>query len=103
MLEGQGGAGDSALALGMGRVWDIAARGKWPAMRGVQTCVGVISTALALAQEESMFFFVKKNQKTFNLCRVLTGEVGDSAHRSFLLLFYKKEGLPYVRTAEPPP
>jgi hypothetical protein len=41
-----------------------------------------------------MFFFEKKNQKTFILCRRLTGEVRDSARKSFLVLFFKKELLP---------
>jgi len=39
-----------------------------------------------------MFFFEKKNQKTFASCRKLLGG-RDSVHRNFLLLFFKKEGL----------
>jgi hypothetical protein len=45
-----------------------------------------------------MFFFEKKNQKTFVPCRVFLLKVRDSAVKSFLLLFYKKEGLPYSST-----
>jgi hypothetical protein len=40
-----------------------------------------------------MFFFEKKNQKTFALLRVLV-EKSATARKSFLLLFFKKEGLP---------
>ncbi len=40
-----------------------------------------------------MFFFGKENQKTSAPCRRLTGKVGDSGVKSFLLLFFKKEGL----------
>jgi hypothetical protein len=37
------------------------------------------------------FFFEKKKQKTFGPCRVLVLKVRDSAHKSFLVLFFKKE------------
>jgi hypothetical protein len=39
-----------------------------------------------------MFFFEKKNQKTFNYC-VRFRPVRDSTGKSFLLLFFKKEDL----------
>jgi hypothetical protein len=40
-----------------------------------------------------MFFFEKKNQKTFvSWARV--GRWSATANKSFLLLFFKKEGLP---------
>jgi hypothetical protein len=43
-----------------------------------------------LGKEE--FFFEKKNQKTFmSAVADLTGKVRDSAVKSFLLLFFKKE------------
>jgi hypothetical protein len=51
-------------------------------------------------RESKKFFFVKKNQKTFGPCRVLTGKFRDSAHKSFLVLFYKKELLPSSGTAQ---
>jgi hypothetical protein len=39
-----------------------------------------------------MFFFVKQNQKTFaSAVAGLSGKNRDSAVKSFLLLFYKKE------------
>jgi hypothetical protein len=42
-----------------------------------------------------MFFFEKKNQKTFaRAVAALSCMVRDSADKSFLLLFSKKEGLP---------
>jgi hypothetical protein len=42
-----------------------------------------------------MFFFAKKNQKTFTRAVAdSSGNTRDSAPKSFLLLFYKKEGLP---------
>jgi hypothetical protein len=37
-----------------------------------------------------LFFFEKKNQKTFATWLDLSGESGPS-HKSFLLLFFKKE------------
>jgi hypothetical protein len=40
-----------------------------------------------------MFFFEKKNQKTFAPLRVLPARRGKTV-KSFLLLFFKKEGLP---------
>jgi hypothetical protein len=41
-----------------------------------------------------MFFFEKKNQKTFmSAVAALSGKVRDSTDKSFLLLFFKKEGL----------
>ena len=40
-----------------------------------------------------MFFFEKKNQKTFAPCRRAAGKVRDSGVKSFLLLFFKKEVL----------
>ena len=42
-----------------------------------------------------MFFFEKKNQKTFGRCRGLAGEARE-AEKSFLLLFFKKEVLPFL-------
>jgi hypothetical protein len=45
--------------------------------------------------EARMFFFEKKNQKTFtSLGRVLPGKAEAETDKSFLLLFFKKEGLP---------
>jgi hypothetical protein len=42
--------------------------------------------------------FLKKNQKTVGpllaRCRAVAGWIGDSAGESFLILFFKKEGLP---------
>jgi hypothetical protein len=38
-----------------------------------------------------MFFFEKKNQKTFASYHAPRREVRDSARKSFLLLFFKKE------------
>jgi hypothetical protein len=44
-----------------------------------------------------LFFFEKKNQKTFtNLSLDLSGKAEAKNIRSFLLLFFKKEGLPFV-------
>jgi hypothetical protein len=44
-----------------------------------------------------MFFFAKKNQKTFaSAVADSSGMNRVSAHKSFLLLFYKKEGLPWA-------
>jgi hypothetical protein len=41
-----------------------------------------------------MFFFEKKNQKTFaSAVADSSGGTRDSTSKSFLLLFYKKEGL----------
>jgi hypothetical protein len=44
--------------------------------------------------EERMFFFEKKNQKTFSYGVRCRG-VRDSTVKSFLLLFFKKEDFPY--------
>jgi len=46
-------------------------------------------------REEEGFFFVKKNQKTFfnSDCAIRTAR--GPTHKSFLLLFYKKEELDY--------
>jgi hypothetical protein len=41
-----------------------------------------------------MFFFEKKNQKTFDTCCVLPARRAPTG-KSFLLLFFKKEGLPF--------
>ena len=54
-------------------------------------------------KQGKQFFFEKKNQKTFvsgrcaGLKRVVSA-VRDSVHRSFLLLFFKKEGLAFLLT-----
>jgi hypothetical protein len=52
-----------------------------------------------------MFFFEKKNQKTFVPLRTLPARCAPSL-KSFLLLFFKKEDLPYaaasIRTVSPP-
>jgi STE24 endopeptidase len=40
-----------------------------------------------------VFFFAKKNQKAFVTCACAAGKYRDSASKSFLLLFYKKEVL----------
>jgi hypothetical protein len=40
-----------------------------------------------------MFFFEKKNQKTFTPLRALPASRAPTV-KSFLLLFFKKEGLP---------
>jgi hypothetical protein len=48
-----------------------------------------------------MFFFEKKNQKTFVFCRALLRGLA-TALKSFLLLFFKKEVLPlFSRLDEP--
>jgi hypothetical protein len=44
-----------------------------------------------------VFFFEKKNQKTFASWRTLA-EVSATANKSFLLLFFKKEVLSYCFT-----
>jgi hypothetical protein len=42
-----------------------------------------------------MFFFEKKNQKTFtSLDREQPGKAAAEMDKSFLLLFFKKEGFP---------
>jgi hypothetical protein len=47
-----------------------------------------------------MFFFEKKNQKTFAIgqpcCGRFVGSWGRRKSKSFLLLFFKKEGLSYA-------
>jgi hypothetical protein len=43
-----------------------------------------------------VFFFEKKNQKTFTYCGRFRG-VRDSTGKSFLLLFFKKEDPPLLR------
>jgi hypothetical protein len=45
------------------------------------------------ACEESVFFFEKKNQKTFALWRVLPASPRQPV-KSLLLLFFRKEDLP---------
>jgi hypothetical protein len=45
-----------------------------------------------------MFFFEKKNQKTFASSRVSLNST-HQRHKSFLLLFFKKEVLPFSRAA----
>jgi hypothetical protein len=50
-----------------------------------------------------MFFFEKKNQKTFACAvAVLSGEPRDSADKSFLLLFLKKEESSFLDWTIPP-
>jgi len=46
-----------------------------------------------------MFFFEKKNQKTFNTC-VRCRRVRDSQGKSFLLLFFKKEDLSFCEAPQ---
>jgi hypothetical protein len=41
------------------------------------------------------FFFEKKNQKTFGRLALLSGKTW-SGRKSFLVLFFKKEPLPYA-------
>jgi hypothetical protein len=47
-----------------------------------------------------VFFFEKKNQKTFTYC-VRFRRDHDSTSKSFLLLFFKKEGLSLERLSKP--
>jgi hypothetical protein len=46
----------------------------------------------ARQEKARMFFFEKKNQKTFASLRTLVG-LSATANKSFLLLFFKKEVL----------
>jgi hypothetical protein len=48
---------------------------------------------LSQTKEKELFFFEKKNQKTFTLC-VHCRRVRDSTVKSLLLLFFRKEDLP---------
>jgi hypothetical protein len=48
-----------------------------------------------VAMEESMFFFEKKNQKTFAPWAEPVRKGRSQTSKSFLLLFFKKEGLDY--------
>jgi hypothetical protein len=53
--------------------------------------------------EERMFFFEKKNQKTFDPCRVV-GDWHPTANKSFFASFFsKKEGLPFFSQDPPCP
>jgi hypothetical protein len=47
-----------------------------------------------------MFFFEKKNQKTFSLGSERLGAPNQRS-KSFLLLFFKKEDLPYAAADRP--
>jgi hypothetical protein len=42
-----------------------------------------------------MFFFEKKNQKTFVFCRTFPRETRDSANKVFCFFFSKKKSLPF--------
>jgi hypothetical protein len=50
-----------------------------------------------------MFFFEKKNQKTFVLRSKPVQTHVSKEDKSFLLLFFKKEVLPYLLASDKPP
>jgi hypothetical protein len=54
------------------------------------------SSAAALEEGKEVFFFEKKNQKTFALSGTGAGLVHTPRVESFLVLFFKSEHLPYA-------
>jgi len=56
-----------------------------------------------IGKESKHFFFKKKKQKTFVLfCAGLLQRPGTEGNKSFLLLFFKKEVLAYLRLPRAP-